>query len=365
MGDTNVTKKRRGILPIADWLQWTQKNLFSNWYNSIITIFFLYAFYAIVPPLFQWGIIDANFIGDSREACERKGACWVFIAVWFKRFLFGLYPNEELWRIYLCMGILAGLVTSGFIVQRKYRRYIYLALLLFIPFIVFPLIGGMSLLGLTKIDTRVWGGVFLTVVISTSALIICFPLGVLLALGRRSELPVVRYFCITFIEFWRGVPLISVLFMAAVMFPLFLPNGVTVDKLIRCIFGIALFEAAYMAEVVRGGLQAIPKKQYEVASALGLNYVQKYRLVILPQALTHVLPGIANTFIALVKDTPLVSIIGLFDLLGMMQLASNNTNWQGFSLEGYIFVAAIFWIFCFTMSRYTQKLEGKLSSEKK
>ena len=215
---------------------------------------------------------------------------------------------------------------------------------------------------LPLVETPLWGGLFLTLVISGVGIVMSLPIGIVLALGRRSDMPVVRGICVVFIELWRGVPLITVLFMASVMFPLFMPEGMNFDKLVRALIGVMLFSAAYMAEVVRGGLQAIPRGQYEGAAALGLPYWKMMGLVVLPQALKLVIPGIVNTFIGLFKDTTLVLIIGLFDFLGMIQLAGTNPDWLGFAVEGYVFAAFGFWIFCFSMSRYSQHLEKKLAT---
>jgi general L-amino acid transport system permease protein len=223
-----------------------------------------------------------------------------------------------------------------------------------------PWFAGIKQTALPEVETPLWGGLFLTLVIAISGIVASLPIGIVLALGRRSSMPIVRAVCVGFIEFWRGVPLITVLFMSSVMFPLFMPEGVNFDKLVRALVGVAIFSAAYMAEVVRGGLQAIPKGQFEGAQALGLSYPKMMVFVILPQALKLVIPGIVNTFIGLFKDTTLVLIIGLFDFLGMAQLAATNPDWLGFAVEGYVFVGFGFWIFCFSMSRYSQYLEKKL-----
>ena len=214
------------------------------------------------------------------------------------------------------------------------------------------------------VQTNAWGGLSLTFIVAFFALIFCFPIGLFLALGRRSNLIAVRYVSIGFIEFWRGVPLITVLFMSAVIFPLFLPSGVYIDTLVRAIFAIALFEAAYIAEVIRGGLQALPKGQYEAARSLGMGYWKSNYLIILPQALKIVIPGIANTFLALVKDTPLIFVVGLLEIVGMTNLAKTNPKWLGLAMEGYIFAGLIFFLICYVMSKYSQSLEKKLSSER-
>jgi general L-amino acid transport system permease protein len=233
--------------------------------------------------------------------------------------------------------------------------------------LVFPVVAFILLyggLGLTVVPTNKWGGMMLTLVIAVSGITASLPLGVLLALGRRSDMPAIRNLCIVFIEFWRGVPLITVLFMASVMFPLFLPEGVTFNQLLRALIGVALFSGAYMAEVVRGGLQAIPKGQYEAAAAMGLTYWQSTRLIVLPQALTIVIPGIVNSFISLFKDTSLVLIIGLIDFLQSIQTGMQDTTWAApnIPMTGYIFAAFTYWIFCFGMSRYSVWLEGKLGA---
>lgn len=223
-----------------------------------------------------------------------------------------------------------------------------------------PLFASLRRTTLPEVETPLWGGLFLTLVIAITGIVASLPIGILLALGRRSTMPIIRAVCVGFIEFWRGVPLITVLFMSSVMFPLFLPEGMNFDKLLRALIGVMIFSAAYMAEVVRGGLQAIPKGQYEAAQALGLSFPKMMAFVVLPQALKLVIPGIVNTFIGLFKDTTLVLIIGLFDFLGMAQLAATNPDWLGFAVEGYVFTGFGFWIFCFTMSRYSQYLERKL-----
>ena len=233
--------------------------------------------------------------------------------------------------------------------------------LLLYPLLAFWLLHG-GFFGLEEVPTSRWGGLMLTLVIAAVGIAGALPLGILLALGRRSDLPAIRVLCVTFIEFWRGVPLITVLFMSSVMLPLFLPEGLSFDKLVRALIGVILFQSAYIAEVVRGGLQAIPKGQYEAAAAMGLGYWRMMGLVILPQALKLVIPGIVNTFIALFKDTSLVIIIGLFDLLNSIKQATSDPAWIGMATEGYVFAALVFWIFCFGMSRYSMRLERRLDT---
>jgi general L-amino acid transport system permease protein len=339
------------------------KNLNSSNFNAIMSLIVIFVLIKYVPPLLNWTFFDANFLGNTKEDCTGEGACWVFVKVWFNRFMYGMYPNVEQWRINISFLILLCSIFSIFILPQKYKKYIILFLLFIFPVIALNLISG-GILGLKWIETGAWGGLSLTFIVSAFALIFCFPIGVFLALGRRSDLPAIKYSSIGFIELWRGVPLITVLFMSAVMFPMFLPDGTYMDKLMRVIIAITLFEAAYMAEVVRGGLQALPRGQYDAAKSLGMGYWRMHFFIILPQALKLVIPGIANTFLALVKDTPLIFVVGLLELAGMIGLAKTNPKWLGMAAEGYVFAAFVFWVICFTMSRYSQNLEKKLSTER-
>jgi len=339
------------------------KNINSNWFNAILTLLIIFALIQNIPPLLNWLFFDANFVGETKEECTGSGACWIFIKTWFPRLIYGLYPNTEIWRINLSFLMLIGLVTTGFFVPLKIKKYIIIFLLFVFPFIAINLISGGNF-GLVWVETTAWGGLSLTFIISIFALLFCFPIGMFLALGRRSLAPVIRYSSIGFIEFWRGVPLITVLFMASVMMPMFLPDGTYMDKLVRVIIAITLFEAAYMAEVIRGGLQALPRGQYDAGKSLGMGYWRMHLLVILPQALKLVIPGIANTFLALVKDTPLILVVGLLELVGMIDMAKSNPDWLGFATEGYIFAGVVFWIICFNMSRYSQRLERKYKTDR-
>ena len=339
------------------------KNINSNWFNATLTLLIIFVLIQNIPPLLNWLFFDADYVGVSKEDCSREGACWVFINVWLKRLVYGLYPNSEIWRINLSFLMLIALVISGFFVPPKIKKYIVIFLLFVFPFIAINLISGGNF-GLVWVETMAWGGLSLTFIISIFALLFCFPIGMFLALGRRSSAPVIRYSSIGFIEFWRGVPLITVLFMASVMMPMFLPDGTYMDKLVRVIIAITLFEAAYMAEVIRGGLQALPKGQYDAGKSLGMGYWRMHLLVILPQALKLVIPGIANTFLALVKDTPLILVVGLLELVGMIDMAKTNPDWLGFATEGYVFAGVVFWIICFNMSRYSQRLERKYKTDR-
>ena len=339
------------------------KNLNSSNVNAILSLIVVFILIKYVPSLLNWLFFDANFIGNTKEDCTGDGACWVFVRVWFNRFMYGMYPDAEQWRINISFLFLLGSIGLILILPNKFKKYIIIFLLFIFPVIALNLISG-GIFGLKWIETGAWGGLSLTFIVSAFALIFCFPIGVFLALGRRSNLPAIRYSSIGFIELWRGVPLITVLFMSAVMFPMFLPDGTYMDKLMRVIIAITLFEAAYMAEVVRGGLQALPRGQYDAAKSLGMGYWRMHFLIIMPQALKLVIPGIANTFLALVKDTPLIFVVGLLELAGMIGLAKTNPKWLGMATEGYVFAAFVFWIICFSMSRYSQNLEKKLSTER-
>ncbi|MFQ5533747.1 MAG: amino acid ABC transporter permease [Sphingomonadales bacterium] len=338
---------------------WIRVNLFSTPFNAALTVLALYVVYVVAAPLFAWAIVDAHFIGEDRTACGSDGACWVFVRARLGQFIYGFYPEAERWRANLALALF---VMAAIPAMRRRGRFVL------ILFLGFPIVAGVLLaggwFGLEPVPTSLWGGLMLTLVIAVTGIFGSLPLGILLALGRRSDLPVVRALCVAFIELWRGVPLITVLFMASVMLPLFLPEGVSVDKLVRALVGVALFSSAYVAEVVRGGLQAIPRGQYEAARALGLGYWRMMGLVILPQAVRIVIPGLVNTFISLFKDSTLVLIIGLFDVLGIVQAAATDPAWLGFAAEGYVFAGLVFWVFCFTMSRYSRRLEGRGEGER-
>ena len=340
-------------------LYWLRKNLFSSPLNSWLTLAAIYLLWLMIPPIVDWSFLQATWVGDSRAACQSNdGACWAFVDSRFSQFMYGLYPSTEVWRVDMAFALLF-ILFVGFFTPGIARKWIATAILLPYPIVAWLLFSG-GVWGLEVVETSQWGGLFLTLVIAGVGIVASFPIGILLALGRRSELPIVRSLSIAFIELIRGVPLISVLFMASVMLPLFLPEGVNFDKLLRALIGITLFQSAYMAEVVRGGLQAVPNGQVEAAESLGLGYWRTMRLIILPQALKLVIPGVVNTFIALFKDTTLVMIIGMFDFLGIVQAATTDPKWLGTAVEGYVFCAAVYWLFCFSMSRYSISVERKL-----
>lgn len=344
---------------------WIRRNLFSTWTDAAMTIVALLFLAWVIPPLVNWLFIDAVWSGSSAKDCMTSsgGACWAYVSSRFNLFMYGFFPAELRWRVDLAGLLLIVPMIMIMFERMPYRNLLGMFLLLGYPIVAYFLLSG-GILGLSIVETRLWGGLMLTLVIALSGIVASLPLGILLALGRRSKMPVVSRICVVFIEFWRGVPLITVLFMASVMFPLFLPEGVTFNLLVRALVGVALFSSAYMAEVVRGGLQAIPKGQYEAADALGLGFWQATRLIILPQALKIVIPGIVNTFIGLFKDTTLVYIIGLYDYLNAVQSGNTDSNWLAPNVPytGYVFAALVYWIFCFTMSRYSQHTERKLDT---
>ncbi len=338
---------------------WLRANLFNTPLNGAVTVVTAALLAWLLWPALQWSVLQADWLGSSREACSGEGACWVFISARFESIVYGFYPAAERWRVDLVFLLMAVLVAWLAIPRLPGKRWVGLFALVGFPVVAFFLLVGGSF-GLEFVPTRNWGGVMLTLTIATVGIVGSLPIGVVLALGRRSKMPLVRGFCVVFIEFWRGVPLITVLFMASVMLPLFVPTQVEFDKLLRALVGIMLFWSAYMAEVVRGGLQAIPRGQEEAAKALGMGYWQRMALIVLPQALKLVIPGIVNTFIALFKDTSLVLIIGLFDLLAIIRAGLTDSEWLGFATEGYVFAALVFWVFCFSMSRYSQHIERRL-----
>lgn len=346
--------------------RWIRTNLFSSWFNVILTVFSATLIVWVSWTLIDWALIRATWSGDSGAACrgEGKGACWPFVWAKFPQFIYGRYPLELRWRVNLTAIIGLAALIPLLIPSVPWKRGNAVFLLFIYPVLSYFLLHGG--LGLEIVETVFWGGLLLTLVISITGIAAAMPLGVMLALGRRSKMPAVRLFSIIFIEFWRGVPLITVLFMASVMLPLFLPEGVNFDKLLRCLIGVALFAAAYMAETVRGGLQAIPRGQYEAAQAMGLSYTKMMLLIILPQALKLVIPGIVNSMVSLIKDTTLVLIIGLFDLLGIIQLnAQSDPNWASpyTANTGYLVAAIIFWIICFSIARYSLFVERRLGTE--
>jgi len=324
--------------------------------SRVLTIVLAIALAAALVPFAQWALIDAVWRPDAAACRAAHGACWGFIVEKHRFILFGTYPYDEQWRPAIATVALLGLwIVSA--LRRFWRPWLALVWAGGLAVIGVLMWGGVF--GMPYVENERWGGLILTLLLSTFGLALAFPLSILLALGRRSTLPVIRALCIVYIELIRGVPLISLLFMASVMLPLFLPAGMTIDKLARAQIALVLFAAAYLAEVVRGGLQAIPKEQYEMADALGLTYRQKTLYIVLPQALRIAVPPLVNTFVGFFKDTSLVLIIGLFDLLSTVKVALTEPAWNGFGVEAYLFAALVYFTFCFAMSRYSRRFERR------
>ena len=403
---------------------WMRKNLFSSIPNTILTLFGAYIAYLAIDVIFNFAFFQAVWSGENGKACQPplagEGACWPYINAYLEQFIYGRYTISERWRVNIVY--LLGAIGIGWLVYEHSPRRALVSILMLTAYPIVSLIlltggnfdysssfiwtclilaaviliaafliptltksnpvsamisaaavlGTIAVVlalcsfdfGLLEVETSLWGGLLLTLVIAVTGIVISLPFGIVLALGRQSDMPIIRIICVVFIEFWRGVPLITVLFMASVMLPLFMPKGVHVDNLLRAMIGVAFFASAYMAEVVRGGLQALPRGQYEGAQALGLNYWKMMGLIILPQALKLVIPAIVSTFIGLFKDTTLVSIVGLFDLLGQVQSSFSDPKWTSpvSSHTAYLFTAVVFWVFCFSMSRYSVFMERKLDT---
>lgn len=341
---------------------WLHFRLFSSWPNTAATLFLLVLALWIVPPFIDWALLRAVWSPQEGALCRTAGhgACWAFVADKYRFILFGTYPADQQWRPALAFLPLLGLYAWS---ARRHRIHLRLACAWLAGIIAIGVLMWGGVFGLPYVENARWGGLTLTLLLATIGLAFAFPLGVLLALGRRSELPLIRWFSIAYIELIRGVPLISVLFMASVMLPLFLPTGVSIDKLLRAQLAMILFAAAYLAEVVRGGLQAIPRQQEEAALALGHTYWQRTGYILLPQALRIAIPPLVNTFIGFFKDTSLVVIIGLFDFLTTIKVALSEPKWSGFGVEAYLFAALGYFVFCFPMSQYSRSLEGAPTSK--
>ena len=343
---------------IGAW-PWLRRHFFDSATNSFLTLLVLALLLFALPPLFNWAVLHAVVQADNAacRAAAGVGACWGVVIEKGRLILFGRYPYEEQWRPLIASALLVLLLVVSCL-RFFWRPTLVLAWV--VVFTVFYVLMKGDVAGLTPVDTDRWGGLPLTLLLSSVSLVVAFPLAILLALGRQSQLPAIRTLCVIFIEFVRGVPLISVLFMASFILPLLMPQGAKIDVLVRVLIGMTLFTAAYLAEVIRGGLQALPKGQIEAAHSLGLGYWQIQRKIVLPQALRLVVPAIVNTFIGAFKDTSLVTIVSLYDLTGAVQLALGDADWRKFFIEGQLFVAAIYFIACFAMSRYSQWLEGHL-----
>ena len=343
-----------------------RKNLFSTPISAVLTLLGAALVVYIVPSLVRFLFTDAVWSAPDGAKCrvEGAGACWAFIERKMPYLTYGSYPVSQRWRV--DVAIVIGAILILWLLRTTAPRRNLAAGLFFLvyPILGFFLLHGFASIGLPVVDTTRWGGIFVTLLMALVGIVFSLPLGIILALGRRSKLPVIRFVCTIFIEFARGVPFITVLFMANTMLPLFVPDAYAPDRLLRPMIGTALFGAAYMAEVVRGGLQAMPRGQFEGAMAMGLNYAQMMRLVVLPQALVLVIPAIVNSFISQFKDTTLVSIVGIFDFLNTIDAARIDPVWDGpyISTTAYTFAALFYFSFCFSMSRYSQWMERKLAT---
>jgi general L-amino acid transport system permease protein len=348
-------------VPVGGVAQWLKRNLFDGWRNTLATLVVIGLLAWFIPPLLRWGLFNAVFAPDNAacRAAAESGACWGVIAEKYRLILFGRYPYAEQWRPLIACALMVGLIAVS--CYRKFWHLWLIGLWVAVLAAFFTLMSG-GVFGMSPVETSRWGGFPLTIMLSTLSLTMAFPLSILVALGRQSRMPGIRTICVLYVELIRGVPLISVLFMASFMFPLFMPHGTNIDVLVRVLVGMTLFTAAYLAEVVRGGLQALPKGQVEAAQSLGLNYWQTTGMIVLPQALRLVVPAIMNTFIGAFKDTSLVTIVSLYDLTGALQLALGDSEWRKFFLEGQLFVALIYFIFCFAMSRYSRWVERHLNT---
>jgi general L-amino acid transport system permease protein len=343
-------------------LGWLRTNLFSTIFNTLLTVVFAVLLAGLVVVVIDWFFLDAVVDAGSRVECRTKGggACWAVITVRVEQFAYGFYPAAERWRPNLAFILMFVALLPVLYDRTPWRRHMMLFSIAY-PFIAGWLIYGG--LGLRVVETQVYGGFLLTLIIGVTGIFASLPIGIALALGRQSRLLAIRVISICFIEFLRGVPLIALLFIASTMLNYFLPPGTNFDLLVRVLIMVTLFASAYIAEVIRGGLQAIPRGQHEAANALGLSYWKTTWLITLPQALKISIPGIVNTFIALYKDTTLVVIIGLLDPLGIGRAVLADAKWNGLSTETYLFVALFFFLSCFAMSRYSLWLEKRLNTE--
>jgi len=338
---------------------WIRANLFSTWFNSLLTIVAVIILWHTAIPFIRWAFVDSLWFASSKACHEGGGACWSVITTNLRFILFGFYPYDQQWRPATAIVLLITLLLFS-----QYRRFWKKALVYYwiAGLVVMGILLKGGILGLSSVETSKWGGLPLTLLLSVFGLTAAYPLGVLLALGRQSHMRAIKTICVIYIELIRGVPLISLLFMSAVVFPLFLPEGVTINSIIRAQAAIIMFTAAYIAEVVRGGLQGMNRGQYEAADSLGLNYYQTMRLVILPQALKIVIPPSVSILISAFKDTSLVVIIALYDLLKTTQSILQDPHWMGFSAEAYIFLALVYFVCCFYLSNFSRRLERELDT---
>ncbi len=347
------------------FIAWLRENLFSSIPSTLVTIAIVALLVRVVPGIINWMFISADWSGTSQAECVSGGACWVFINAWAQQFFYGSYPDGQLWRVNLSLILLFAVIMMSFTLPQRYRLRISIPLFLVLPFICIAILDG-RLVGLDYVNTDFWGGFSLNVLMAAAAIIVAFPFSFLWALGRRSDMPLARSISVVFIEFFRGVPVLALFFMGSVMLPLFFAEGTNVDKLIRVWIVLILFMSGYMAEVFRGGFQAIPSGQYEAADSVGLSYWQKTLLIILPQVIKVSMPNILATFVMLFKNTVFLLIIGIPEVLQLLLTALSNSNWLGgHAIEGYVFIGLIFWICCFSMSLLSNKIERDLDTDKR
>lgn len=346
-------------------LAWMKENLFSSLLNSLVTLAVMALLVYYIPPVLDWAFLSANWQGTSEDACVREGACWVFVNAWSYQFFYGTYPVEEIWRINLMLVLLALVILASFTLPKHIRLKASVIAWLVLPLVGIALLDG-RLLGLPVVSTDLWGGFTLNVFMAAASIIVAFPFSFLWALGRRSNMPFIRSVSVIFIEFFRGVPVLSLFFMGSVMLPLFFAEGTNVDKLIRVWIVLIFFMSGYMAEVFRGGFAAVPSGQYEAADSIGLSYWQKIMLIILPQVIKVSLPNILATFVMLFKNTTFLLIIGIPEVVQTLQTALSNSYWLGgHALEGYLFVFLVFWSSCFSMSLLARRIERQMNTDKR
>ena len=359
MNDPSTTTREYLKPPVSEVgvLGWLRTNLFNSWYNSLLTVMVLLVLWRLIPPIISWAFIDSVWNSPAEACRDIDGACWSVIPQNINFIFFGFFPEGQQWRPGLAMVLLIGLV-----IYSKNRNHWKKSLGVYwlINLVVMGTLMYGGVFGMPVVETDQWSGLPLTFMLALFGMVAAYPIGVLLALGRQSRMPAIKTLCVVYIEMIRGVPLISLLFMSSVMFPLFLPEGVTIDKVLRAQVAIILFTAAYIAEVVRGGLQAMERGQFEAADSLGLNYNQTMRLIILPQALKIVIPPTVGILLSAFKDTSLVVIIALYDVLKTTKVTLSNPKWTGYSTEAYIFLAILYFICCYSMSSYSRKLEKEL-----
>jgi len=344
---------------------WMRENLFSSIPNTLTSLALLAALIYFIPPIIDWAFISANWTGTTEDACVKEGACWVFVNAWSYQFFYGTYPAEEIWRINAMIVLLLIVIAASFTLPKHYRLKVSIAGWLALPVIgVAVLYGGFA--GLDVVSTDLWGGFTLNVFMAAASIIVAFPFSFLWALGRRSQMPFIRSISVIFIEFFRGVPVLSLFFMGSVMLPLFFAEGTNVDKLVRVWLVLIFFMSGYMAEVFRGGFAAVPSGQYEAADSVGLSYWQKILLIILPQVIKISMPNILATFVMLFKNTTFLLIIGIPEVVQTLQSALSNSYWLGgHALEGYLFVFFVFWVSCFSMSLLASRIERQMNTEKR